>query len=45
MVGEEISDGKVYYLVDWVPNLVRGAVLQRARARGGSGCVAEGEGA
>ena len=33
-MGKENSDGEVCYLVDWVPNLLRGAVLRKARARG-----------
>ncbi|CAM6031710.1 unnamed protein product [Sphagnum compactum] len=35
IIGKEYIDGEIHYLVDWVPNLVRGSILRKARARGG----------
>jgi hypothetical protein len=33
VLGKEYIDGEVHYLVDWVPTLVRGHVLQKAKAQ------------
>jgi hypothetical protein len=33
VLGKEYIDGEVYYLVDWVPTLVRGRVLHKAKAQ------------
>ena len=33
VLGKEYIDGEVYYLVNWVPTLVRGYVLQKAKAQ------------
>jgi hypothetical protein len=32
IIGKEYIDGEVYYLVDWVPTLVRGHILRKAQA-------------
>ncbi|KAG9242068.1 hypothetical protein BJ878DRAFT_191733 [Calycina marina] len=33
ILGKEYIDGEVHYLVDWVPTLVRGRVLHKAKAQ------------
>ena len=33
VLGKEYIDGEVHYLVDWVPTLVRGHVLHKAKAQ------------
>jgi len=33
VLGKEYIDGEVHYLVDWVPTLVRGRVLHKAKAQ------------
>jgi hypothetical protein len=33
IIGKEYIDGKVHYMVDWIPSLVRGSVLHKAKAQ------------
>jgi hypothetical protein len=33
VLGKEDMDSEVYYMVDWVPNLVRGHVLRKSQAQ------------